>query len=59
MRGVVVEKFYTPHEVAEVMRVSYMTVLRYIDAGRINAVWFGGYRIPQDELDRIMEEGVR
>lgn len=44
-------------EVAEKLRVSEMTIYRYIDAGRIKAHRLGkAYRISREELERFLEE---
>jgi excisionase family DNA binding protein len=52
------DKFYTPQEVAELLKISYMTVFRWIRAGKMKAYKLGKqYRISKEELDKFLEEG--
>lgn len=45
-------RFLTVAEVAELMRVSNMTVYRMVESGRLPAVRFGrSYRIPESALE--------
>jgi excisionase family DNA binding protein len=49
-------RFLTVAEVADLMRVSTMTVYRLIKAGDMAAVRVGrSYRIPETEVDRYLE----
>ena len=49
-------RFLTVAEVADIMRVSSMTVYRLIKAGDLRAVKVGrSYRLPEDEVDRYLE----
>jgi len=49
-------RFLTVAEVADLMRVSTMTVYRLIKAGDLAAVRVGrSYRIPDTEVDRYLE----
>ena len=49
----------TVAEVADLLRVSNMTVYRLIKAGQIGAIRVGkNYRIPQADLDDYLEGGV-
>lgn len=49
----------TVAEVADLLRVSNMTVYRLIKAGQIGAIRVGkNYRIPQADLDAYLESGV-
>jgi excisionase family DNA binding protein len=49
-------RFLTVAEVADLMRVSTMTVYRLIKAGDMAAVRVGrSYRIPDSEVDRYLE----
>ncbi len=44
--------FLTPHEVAETLRVSDMTVYRLIKSGELRALRVGrSYRISEDDFD--------
>ncbi len=49
----------TVAEVADLLRVSNMTVYRLIKGGQIGAIRVGkNYRIPQADLDDYLEGGV-
>jgi excisionase family DNA binding protein len=51
-------RFLTVAEVAELMRVSTMTVYRLIKGGEIAAVRVGrSYRIREDDIDRYLASG--
>ncbi len=48
-------EFYLVAELAEKLRVSEMTIYRYIEAGKLKAHRLGkGYRIPKDEYERFL-----
>jgi len=48
---------YTLSDVAEALKVSRRTVLRYVKTGRIKAFKFGNnYRITQENIDKFMAE---
>lgn len=49
---------YTLKEVAELLRVSERTVLRYIDSKRLKATKIGQWRIASDDLQDFMEQGT-
>ena len=52
------ERFLTVQEVAELMRVSTMTVYRLIKAGDIPALKVGkSYRLREDDVDRWIAAG--
>ena len=49
--------FYTPHEVAEKLKVSYMTVYRWIRSGKLEAAKLGKqYRITKNDLQTFVNE---
>jgi excisionase family DNA binding protein len=49
-------RFLTVAEVAELMRVSNMTVYRMVESGQLPAVRFGrSYRIPESALAAAIE----
>ncbi len=51
--------FLTVQEVAELMRVSKMTVYRMVHAGELPAVRFGrSYRVPQNAVETILKSSV-
>ena len=51
-------RFLTVAEVAEIMRVSTMTVYRLIKAGDLRAVRVGkSYRLAEDDVDRYLAQG--
>jgi excisionase family DNA binding protein len=52
-------KFLTVAEVAEVMRVSKMTVYRLVHSGDMPAVRFGrSYRVPENAVEQYLKGAV-
>ncbi|WP_077489063.1 helix-turn-helix domain-containing protein [Sinomonas mesophila] len=52
-------RFLTVAEVAEVMRVSKMTVYRLVHAGEMPAVRFGrSYRVPEAAVEQYLRSSV-
>lgn len=52
-------KFYSVEELSEKLEMHIDTIRRYIREGRIKAIKFGrSYRIKEEEVKRILEEGV-
>lgn len=52
--------FYTVKEVADHLRMSTMSVYRYVDSGKLRGVRLGGsVRIPADALDALAEVTVQ
>jgi excisionase family DNA binding protein len=52
-------KFLTVAEVAEVMRVSKMTVYRLVHSGEMPAVRFGrSYRVPETAVEQYLKGAV-
>ena len=50
------EKYYTIEEVAEMLKVVYLTVYRWIQDGKLKAYKAGKqYRINKSDLDRFIE----
>lgn len=50
------EIIYTIGEVAKMLRVSYLTVYRWIQSGKLNAIKAGKqYRITKSQLDKFLE----
>jgi excisionase family DNA binding protein len=50
-------RFVTVAEVAELLRVSNMTVYRLVQAGQLPAVRVGrSYRIREDDVDRYLSD---
>lgn len=50
------ETFYTLEEIAEKLKVSYMTVYRWVKDGKLKAVKAGKqYRVRSSELDKFLE----
>ena len=48
--------FYTVQEVALLLRLSVLTIYKYIKDGSLEAVEFGGhYRIPEKSLNNFIE----
>ena len=51
-------RFLTVAEVADMLRVSSMTVYRLIKAGDLKAIRVGkSYRLAEDEVDRYLAQG--
>ncbi|MFJ7751404.1 helix-turn-helix domain-containing protein [Arthrobacter sp. NPDC097144] len=52
-------RFLTVSEVAEVMRVSKMTVYRLVHSGDLPAVRFGrSYRVPESAVQQVLKNAV-
>ncbi|KAD4060163.1 helix-turn-helix domain-containing protein [Arthrobacter yangruifuii] len=52
-------RFLTVSEVAEVMRVSKMTVYRLVHSGELPAVRFGrSYRVPESAVQQVLRDAV-
>lgn len=50
------EQYYTIKEVAEILKVAYLTVYRWVKDGKIEAYKLGKeYRIKKDDLDKFVE----
>jgi len=50
------DKLLTIREVAEFLRVSERSVLRYIEAGRLKASKVGWWRVKQSDLDDFLKK---
>ena len=49
-------KFYTTQEIADILRVDYMTVYRWIRAGKLEAYQVQKqYRIKESDFNKFME----
>ncbi|MCQ1949081.1 MULTISPECIES: helix-turn-helix domain-containing protein [Arthrobacter] len=52
-------RFLTVSEVADVMRVSKMTVYRLVHSGDLPAVRFGrSYRVPESAVQKVLRDAV-
>lgn len=51
-----IEKLLTAEEAAKILRVSYRSIVRYIEQGKIKASKIGMWRIKQSDLDAFLEE---
>ena len=52
-------RFLTVSEVADVMRVSKMTVYRLVHSGELPAVRFGrSYRVPESAVQQVLRNAV-
>jgi putative molybdopterin biosynthesis protein len=50
------EAYFTVEEVAERLKVSHMTVYRWIKAGKLGAYKLGGeFRITERDIERFLE----
>ena len=54
-------QFYTVAEVADIMRVSRMTIYRMVHSGELPAVRVGknSYRVPRSALDQLFAMGIQ
>jgi excisionase family DNA binding protein len=50
------DKLLTIEEVAEILRISTRTVIRYIDSGKLKASKIGVWRIKQSDVDMFLEK---
>ena len=51
------QDFLTVQEVSKLLRLSILTIYKYIKGGKLEAVEFGGhYRIPTSSLDTFIEK---
>ena len=49
-------RFYTPQEVADMLRLRVQTVYEYIRMGKLQAARFGNrYRISEDDIQQFIE----
>jgi len=49
------EQYYSIHEVADMLKVAYLTVYRWIQSGKLKAVRAGKqYRIKSSDLDSFL-----
>lgn len=52
-----VEKYYTPKQIAEILQVHQYTVLKWIREGRLHALKFGRvYRTTESELELFLAQ---
>lgn len=50
---------YTLYELAEKLRISYTSVVHFVQAGKIKAVKIGRrWFVSEEELNRVMKEGT-
>jgi len=47
--------FYTVEEIAKILRVSKMTIFRYIKSGKLKATKIGQWRIKKEDLDKLIK----
>jgi len=53
---IVEEKYYTPQEIASILKVAYMTVYRWIRAGKLEAYQVQKqYRIKEFDFNKFMK----
>ena len=54
------DKYYTPQEIATILKVNYMTVYRWIRAGKLEAYQVQKhYRIKESDFEKFMESKKR
>lgn len=53
------EQYYSIEEVSKMLKVTYLTVYRWVRAKRLNAYKAGKqYRIKKEDLEKFMKEKV-
>ncbi|MCI5826036.1 MAG: helix-turn-helix domain-containing protein [Arcanobacterium sp.] len=54
-------QFFTVAEVADIMRVSRMTIYRMVHSGELPAIRVGknSYRVPRSALDQLFSTGIQ
>jgi len=50
------DKFYTPQEVAELLKLSERTVYRYLHSGKLKASKLGCWRITKEDLNNFINK---
>lgn len=51
--------FYTPRELADLLRVEQQSITRWLRQERIQGIRVGfEWRIPRDEYEKILREGI-
>ena len=50
------DKLLTAGEAAKILRVSYRSIVRYIEQDKLKASKIGMWRIKRSDLDRFLEE---
>jgi excisionase family DNA binding protein len=51
-----VDKLLTIEEVANILRVSTRTIIRYIESGKLKASKIGAWRIKESNVNLFLEE---
>ncbi len=51
-----IEKLLTIEEVADILRVSTRTIIRYIESGKLKASKIGVWRIKESDVHLFLEE---
>jgi len=50
------DNLLTAEEAAKILRVSYRSIVRYIEKGKLKASKIGMWRIKQSDLDKFLED---
>ncbi len=55
----VVDRLYTTEQVAKLLQIHPLTVLKYINSGKLRAVKLGRvYRVTETGLQKFLEDGM-
>jgi len=55
----VVDRLYTTEQVAKLLQIHPLTVLKYINSGKLRAIKLGRvYRITETSLQQFLEDGM-
>ncbi|MCX6793429.1 MAG: helix-turn-helix domain-containing protein [Candidatus Falkowbacteria bacterium] len=49
-------QFYTVEEIAKILKVSKMTIFRYIKSGKLKAIKVGQWRIKKEDFDKFINK---
>ena len=50
------EKLFTLKETAKILRVSDLTIMRYLESGKLKASKAGQWRIRENDLNKFLEK---
>jgi len=55
----VVDRLYTTNQVAKLLQIHPLTVLKYINSGKLRAIKLGRvYRVTETSLQKFLEDGM-
>jgi excisionase family DNA binding protein len=58
MNDILEKKFYTPKEIANLLKLSERTIQRQLKSGQIKGTLIGrNWRISESQLEKLLDEG--